>query len=289
MYITTFDYISMAILLIFLVIWLILFIVGNKYASMFEILDENEFPLKDVYKVGYTLMELTHHKYRTKWDKQLRADLVILYSEKYADYYIRVVYAQTVTICSIIFICGLCLMLISGNPAILVVVGFMCAVMAYYFMTLPQATIKKRSDELLSDYAEVISNLALLTNAGMILKEAWEQVAYSGDGVFYKEMQRVVFDLNNGIGENAAYHNFGQRCVIAEAKKFASTIAQGVQKGNSELSKALQQQSSEVWEQKKQMVKRQGEKAANRLIIPVFLMFGGILIMIIIPIFANLF
>ena len=48
-------------------------------------------------------------------------------------------------------------------------------------------------------------------------------------------------------------------------------------------------QSAEVWEQKKQIVKRKGEKAANSLMIPVFLMFGGILIMVIVPIFANLF
>ena len=115
------------------------------------------------------------------------------------------------------------------------------------------------------------------------------QVAYSGEGVFYKEMQKVVEDLNNGIGESEAFHAFGSRCVIAEAKKFSSTIAQGIQKGNSELAKALQQQSAEVWEQKKQIVKRKGEKAANSLMIPVFLMFGGILIMVIVPIFANLF
>lgn len=55
------------------------------------------------------------------------------------------------------------------------------------------------------------------------------------------------------------------------------------------MAKALQQQSAEVWEQKKQIVKRKGEKAANSLMIPVFLMFGGILIMVIVPIFANLF
>lgn len=289
MFITTFDYVSMAILALFLIIWLIFYFAGKKYDAMFEILDEKTFPLKDIYGMGYAVMECIHYKYRAKWDKKLRADLVILYSEKYADYYLRVVYAQTISICSVMIICGLSLTLMAADYTMLIVMLCMCTAIAYYFMTLPQATIKKRSDELLSDYAEVVSNLALLTNAGMILKEAWEQVAYSGDGVFYKEMQNVVIDLNNGIGESVAYQSFGQRCVIAEAKKFASTIAQGLQKGNSELAKSLQQQSAEVWEQKKQIVKRQGEKAANKLMIPVFFMFGGILIMIIIPIFANLF
>ena len=289
MFITTFDYVSMAILAVALIFWLILFFMGNKYSAMFELLDEKQYPLKDLYGVGYAAMELIHYKYKKKYDRKLRSDLAILYTERYADYYVRVVYAQTVTICSLILIGGLILMLIAADPTFLILIVFMMGALGYYFMTLPSATIKKRADELLSDYAEVVSNLALLTNAGMILREAWEQVAYSGDGVFYKEMQKVVEDLNNGIGESAAFHAFGTRCVIAEAKKFASTIAQGIQKGNSELAKTLQLQSAEVWEQKKQLVKRQGEKAANRLMVPVFIMFAGILIMIIVPIFANLF
>lgn len=289
MFITMFDYISMAVLFLTMVLWLILFLMGNKYTPIFEILEEKDYPLKDLYGMGYAAMEIIHYKYKSKYDRKLRADLCVLYTEKYADYYLRVIYAQVITIDSIVLICGLVLMLIAGDPTMILVAFMMMTVLTYYFMTLPGSIIKKRTDELLSDYAEVVSNLALLLNAGMILREAWEQVAYSGDGIFYKEMQNVVIDLNNGIGETQAFHAFGMRCVISEAKKFASTIVQGIQKGNSELAKALRQQSAEVWELKKQLVKRKGEKAANSLMMPVFLMFGGILIMIIVPIFANLF
>lgn len=289
MFISTFDYVCMGLIFVFLFIWLIFFFIGNKYTQMFVVLDEKNYPLKDLYGMGYAVMELMHYKYRAKWDKKIRADLSILYTTKYAEYYLRVAYAQTITIDFLILIAGLILMTLAADTAILLVVAMMMFAATYYFMTLPSSIIKKRSDELLADYAEVVSNLALLTNAGMILRDAWEQVAYSGDGVFYKEMQKVVEDLNNGIGETAAFHAFGMRCVIAEAKKFASTITQGIQKGNSELAKALQAQSTEVWEMKKQLVKREGEKAANKLMMPVFLMFGGILIMIIVPIFGNLF
>lgn len=289
MFITTFDYVSMGILMVSLLIWIILFFIGNKYSDMFSGLDEKEFPLKDLYGIGYAALEIIHYNYKSKFDKGLKGDLAVLYTERYVDYYIRVIYAQTVTIDSIILMTGIVLMLIAAEPAMILVMLMIMFVITYYFMTLPKKIISQRSDELLSDYAEVVSNLALLTNAGMILREAWEQVAYSGDGVFYKEMQKVVEDLNNGVGESLAFQSFGLRCVISEAKKFASIIVQGIQKGNSELAKSLQEQSSEVWEQKKQLVKRKGEKAANRLVIPTFLMFGGILIMIIVPIFANLF
>lgn len=59
-------------------------------------------------------------------------------------------------------------------------------------------------------------------------------------------------------------------------------------KGNSELTAMLQEQSKEVWQLKKQLVRREGEKAASKLLIPICVMFVGILIMIIVPIFTNL-
>lgn len=71
-------------------------------------------------------------------------------------------------------------------------------------------------------------------------------------------------------------------------KKFSATVIQGIQKGNSELSSMLQAQSAEVWNLRKQNVRRQGEKAASKLMIPIFMMFFGILIMVIIPIFSNI-
>ncbi len=288
MFFTVFDLLGIVAVLLFLLIWIILYVMGLKYNNLFEMLEEKDYPFKELYGMGYAFMELIHYKYKSPWDRKIRNNLTILYTEKYVEYYIRVIYAQIVTIGSLLLVFGIGLAILSGETLMMAVVFLYEFAVVYYFLTLPQTTIQKRSDELINDYAEVVSNLALLTNAGMILREAWEEVAYSNDGVFYKEMQGVVIDLNNGVGEAKAFHDFGMRCVIPEAKKLASTITQGIQKGNSELSKSLQEQSSEVWEQRKQLVKRRGEKAANKLMIPIYLMFIGILIMIIVPIFANI-
>jgi len=101
-------------------------------------------------------------------------------------------------------------------------------------------------------------------------------------------MQTTVNEMNNGVSEIDAMFNFGSRCIIPEIKKFTSTIIQGMTKGNSELTAMLQEQSKEVWQLKKQLVRREGEKAASKLLIPICVMFVGILIMIIVPIFTNL-
>ena len=101
-------------------------------------------------------------------------------------------------------------------------------------------------------------------------------------------MQTSVQEMKNGVAEIDAFFHFGTRCIIPEIKKFSSTIVQGLIKGNSELTFMLQQQSKEVWGLKKQDVRRQGEKAASKLMIPIVIMFIGILIMVIVPIFTNL-
>ena len=120
------------------------------------------------------------------------------------------------------------------------------------------------------------------------MKEAWEKVAYTGESELYKEMQRVCVNMHNGMSEVDAYTEFGSRCTSPEIKKFTSTMVQGLIKGNRELAEMIKQQSREIWEAKRHRVKQQGEKAASKLLIPICIMFIGVIIMIIIPIFANL-
>ena len=65
-------------------------------------------------------------------------------------------------------------------------------------------------------------------------------------------------------------------------------MIQGMEKGNKELVKMLSEQSQESWNLKKNIAMRDGEKASSKLLIPMMIMFAGILIMVLIPIFANI-
>lgn len=59
-------------------------------------------------------------------------------------------------------------------------------------------------------------------------------------------------------------------------------------KGNAELTKFLREMSDEMWNEKKNMVKRQGETANSKLLVPIMLIFIGILIVIMVPMFTNM-
>lgn len=282
------DLVVLALGVIFLIFWLFMYIKGLKHASLFEPLNEKDFPFKEIYFVGYAVIETIGYKFKSKSDRKLRRDLDVLYGTKYASYYMRVIYSQKITIALTVLVLAFAFYGLADTIAAFAVGAMFAGVAYYYFGTATENKILKRSEEMLSDFSEVISKLALLTNAGMILREAWEEIAYTGETSLYKEMQKTVDEMNNGVSEIDAIFNFGTRCIIPEIKKFASTMIQGLVKGNSELTLMLMEQSKEVWAAKKQYVRRQGEKAASKLLIPICIMFVGILIMIIIPIFTNL-
>lgn len=282
------DIVMTALGLFFLLTWLYFFKNGSQYEAMFEPLDDEEFQLKQIFSVGYAIMEKTGYQYKSKNDRKLRKEVSVLYGEKYADYYIRVTYAQKISIAFTLLVIAFPMYGLADSIAITFVMIMFAGLAYYYYGTLASKKIQERSNEMLCDFSDVVSKLALLTNAGMILREAWEEVAFTGEGVIYKEMQTAVEDMNNGVSEIDALFSFGSRCIIPEIKKFTSTIVQGIIKGNSELTMMLQEQSKEVWDLKKQNVRRQGEKAASKLLVPILVMFIGILIMVLIPIFTNL-
>ena len=227
------DIVIMTLGIVSLIIWLMFFIKGMKYNSMFDVLVEKEYPFKEIYGLGYAVLETIKYNYKSKGDRKLRQELDVLYGSKYSEYYLRTIHSQQITIAFTLFVLSFILYGLASDVLALIV-GFVFAGLAYYYFgTVTKKRILKRSDELLHDFSEVVSKLALLTNAGMILRE-------------------------------------------------------GMTKGNSELTAMLQEQSKEVWQLKKQLVRREGEKAASKLLIPICVMFVGILIMIIVPIFTNL-
>lgn len=283
------DIIMYSLFTFFFLGWIFVLIKSPKYDYLFENLDKKTYPLKEIYSTGYCFLEMIGYKYTRKRDRRIRQELNVLYGEKYADYYLRVIYSQQLSLAYLVFLLSFCMYGFSQQIAVWVVMVGFAGVTFYYFGDLTSKKIRMRSQEMLSDFCEVVSKLALLTNAGMILHEAWEFVADSGgDGTIYKEMRVARDDMNNGLADIEAIRRFGNRCIIPEIRKFTSTLIQGMVKGNDELVITLQNQSSEVWNAKKQDVRRQGEKASSKLLIPMLLMFVGILIMVIVPIFSNL-
>ena len=270
------------------VIFVLLLMAGKKYDSWIEPLDNKEFFLCELYGVGFVLLDIFKYNFTSKAERKRRQQIALIYGEKHSEYYLRVNAAERFTLSFLLLVVGLALYGIANDILVVGIMVLFAGVVYYYVGTLPEETLKKKTGQILDEFADVVSKLALLVNAGMILKEAWRKVAETGEGELYAEMRRAVIQMDNGVPEVDAYADFGARCVDPDIKKFTSTIIQGQVKGNRELVEMIKQQSREIWDAKRHRVKQAGEKAASKLLIPMMIMFVGVLIMIVVPIFANL-
>lgn len=273
---------------VLLFFWLILFLYSGKYSKMFEALEEKEFPLCELYCTGYAFWQLTRKTYKNRRDRKLRQQIEILYGKKYTEFYLRVIYAQKMTFAMFLTVLAFACYGMTQDLSIMAMILMFAGGSYYYFGSNIDQKIEKRSKAMMGDFADALSELALLTNAGMVLREAWETVAVNGDRTLYLEMRKSLEDMENGVSEMEAIRRFGNRCVVPEIRKFSGTVIQGLEKGSGDLSVMLKEQSREVWEARKQDVRRQGEKAASKLIAPMAVMFIGVLVMVIVPVFANI-
>ena len=133
----------------------------------------------------------------------------------------------------------------------------------------------------------IMDECAVLVNSGMVLREAWNMVGENGSGAFYELMRKTSENMKNGYSDMDAIFLFGKSTNSTEIKKFTSALIQSMEKGGSELSAFLARQSSELWNAKKQRMLQSGEKAAGKLLMPIVLIFLGIIIIVMTAAFAG--
>lgn len=282
------DIVLIAMGLAILAVWLLMYVIGKKNEDLFLLLDDEDFPMKDLYFIGYAIVERSRIDFKSEKLQKIRKQLGILYGKKYIDYYLRAIYAQRFTMALTIMCFALPAYCFTGSSIIFAALIAAGIGAYFYYGTTLEEKIQNRQNQMLEEFSDMVSKLALLVNAGMILHDAWAQVATAGNSQLYQEMQRSVEEMRNGIPETDALFTFGTRCMMPEIKKFASTLIQGIEKGNSELAAMLTAQSKEVWAIKQQLMRRKGEVANSKLLIPMLMVFIGILIMVVVPIFSGL-
>ena len=283
------NLICFLIYLVLAIIWILLLITSSqKYNNMIEPLDQKKYILKSLYPVGLRILDIIKYSYDTGLDKNRKKQAVIVYGERFGEYYYRINVAEKVTYISICIVLSPLLGPLLGNP-LYSFFGIFAAVVVYYYAdTKITDVIKDREAVIAKDFPDMVSKMALLINAGMITREAWDDISTTGTGVLYDEMKTAMFDMQNGVSEIDAYIAFGNRCGVPMIKKFISMLVQNISKGNKELVEFLKAESVLSWEEKKHYVRRQGEAAANKLMLPLGMILVGIFIMILVPILSKI-
>lgn len=262
---------------------------GEQYGQILKSLDEGQFPLKDLYVAGFAWSIAGPFHFQGKTAARLKREAALLYGEQYAEYYANVAWAQAFTLPHLVLVLMVLLAgLLYPMHRFLIAMGLFGAVIAgVYSLTNMKNTLDKRRGACDAELAEVVSTMAVLLNSGMVLREVWKLVSTSGSGVIYELMRGATDDMNNGVSEIDAIYRFGRLSGSMEVKKFTSALVQSMEKGGAELSTFMERQSSELWNFKRQKLLQSGEKAATKLLLPIMLIFIGILIIVMTAAFAG--
>ncbi len=158
--------------------------------------------------------------------------------------------------------------------------------------------VADRNEQLKLDYPEIVSALALLIGAGMTVPNAWQRVVKdycakkqeTGKKRYaYEEMLLTIYEMESGVTQTKAYERFGRRCRVQSYNRLATMLSQNVRKGATNLAVLLREEAAYAFEERKHTARRLGEKAGTKLLVPMMMLLGMIMVVIMVPAFQGYF
>ena len=155
---------------------------------------------------------------------------------------------------------------------------------------------EERNRLLLAEYSELISKLQVLLSSGMTIRVALERIVLeyqrdckrgTDEKYAYTELMLCIKRLQDGMPEAECYRYFGERCGLLCYRKLSSILIQNIRKGNSGLLSSLDTEMQSAFEERKMAVRKKGEEAQTKLIFPMMIMLGIVMVLIMIPAYMS--
>ena len=154
---------------------------------------------------------------------------------------------------------------------------------------------KNRSAQLLLDYQDLLWKLSTLLGAGITIRSAFIRIGdhyrreHTGAPRYvYEEVLYTCHEMKMGVPEGKAYEAFGRRCGLPCYIKLGSVLASNLQKGSKGLPQALAAEASSSMEDLRREARKLGEQAGTRMLFPMILMLGVVLVILMAPAFMSL-
>lgn len=145
-------------------------------------------------------------------------------------------------------------------------------------------------------YPMVLSKFILYMGAGLTVRGCFLRIAEEGakkenkatDAEIYQEMFYAGQELNAGVSEGLAYERFGKRTGLEEYTRFTTMLIQNLKKGNTVLLERLKEECRKAQTENIHIRKRMGEEAQTKLLLPMVMMMGIVMLLVMIPAFSSL-
>lgn len=273
----------------------------DQYDDYLEAVDKKEYALKDFLPLGLWFCEagvlgrICPKNIRAmfaRYQNRVFQKILEIRGVKYAKFY-QIIHQGYGAALAILVSAGASLvgfvmaMQGDGTNGFLFSAAAVAAAIGLPFLTdqgLDGETAKRRL-QIQMEFPEFVNKLTLLVNAGMTISKAWEKIINENkkDSVLYREMSYALAEIKAGKPEATAYEEFARRCKVKEVTKFVSVIVMNLRRGGAEVVPVLRQQGNECWEMRKAAAKQLGEEASTKILIPLMIMFVGIILIVATP------
>lgn len=148
----------------------------------------------------------------------------------------------------------------------------------------------ERQANLKASYPRVVHRLMLYLGAGLSLRKAFERLADTyetgEEDPAGQELRLLVRQLRAGIPESTVYEHFGRRLGVQEYMRLSALLLQNQRRGNAALLDRLGQEAESLSREKLLNARKLGEETGTKLLLPMVLLLGCVMVMIMIPAFG---
>lgn len=274
---------------LFALFWLfVYFKYMHSFKDVIDAIDKKKYMLGELYFIGFGIIKLFRINIKNKKGRKKIKEIGEIYGDKYAEFYYYIVTGGGITYFATILPLGFFIGAIA-NDTIVCLLGVLASLLLmFYLYSDIDKNVSGRREDILNSLPQALSKFTLLINAGLIVREAWQKTAYTNSGPLYEEMQNACIEMDNGVSVRQAINHFAERCAVKEVRKFANSVNQNMEKGGGELSKTLKELTTVSWEEKRSRVKIKAAGVGTKLMFPSMIIFVGIILMVVVPMFANL-
>ncbi|MBR0085936.1 MAG: type II secretion system F family protein [Lachnospiraceae bacterium] len=182
-----------------------------------------------------------------------------------------------------------------GSGQKIILLGAVIIVCLYiYQRNLFRRREERRKTELESEYPMLIHRLVLYLKAGMNISKALEAItadsekAGETDSCLYKEICVIRRETDTGISEAEAYERFGKRCGTEKYIKLGSLLVSMLRSGAGGMTDMLGDLADEASMLRREMIKRKGENAGIKLLLPLMMLLCIVMVIIMFPALRSL-
>ena len=172
----------------------------------------------------------------------------------------------------------------------------LCIYLVYKEHEQKRRKIIRWQEELLRDFAGMLSKFTMLLGTGATVRSCWERIVQNyeaqkehlGIRAVYEEMSLTYREIQGGVSEAEAYERFGKRCGITPYIKFGTLLSQNLRKGSKGISEILRMEAIQSFENRKNRARRMGEEAGTKLMVPMLGMLAVVFIIVMVPAFLTI-